>query len=233
MLDVICSCKMFRNSKDKDNVLATLKNPTNSELVVQLQSYLDPQYRKKKDKPDMDDTKVSDKELVSDDPTNVTTDSTATTGNSALGFSEAGETISKIDEVPDEVPLPDTNSDPGDNTNADVQDDDGNVNSSISASTSLNSSVPVVSGDSLKGLLNTSEDTEGVSRIRITDDEVWIYYEDKKNLNNIMGSVIELLASANYCCLEFNRLARTDNAIVFQLYPTGSSSSTQVGESNG
>lgn len=232
MLDVICSCKMFRNSRNKDNVLATLKNPTNSELVVQLQSYLDPQYRRKTEKPNTDDTKVVDKEFVSDDPTNAITDSSATTRKSALDFSEVGETIPKTGEVTDEVPLSDPNSDEGDNTNADVQDDDGNVNSSIAASTSLNSSIPVVSGDSLKGLLNTSEDTEGVNRIRITDDEVWIYYEDKKNLNNIMGPVIELLSSANYCCLEFNRLARTDNAIVFQLYPAGSSSSTQVGESN-
>ena len=46
-----------------------------------------------------------------------------------------------------------------------------------------------------------------------------------------MGPAIELLNSANYTCLEFNRLARTDNAIVFQIYPTFQST-TQVGDSD-
>ena len=37
------------------------------------------------------------------------------------------------------------------------------------------------------------------------------------NLNNVMGSVIELVSALGYANLEFNRLARSDNAIVFQI----------------
>ena len=80
-------------------------------------------------------------------------------------------------------------------------------------------------------MLNASEETAGVNRILVKGEELWIYYEDKKNLNNIMGPAIECLNSANYSYLEFNRLARTDNAIVFQIYPM-LQSTTQVGDNN-
>ena len=54
----------------------------------------------------------------------------------------------------------------------------------------------------------------GVVRISDDNDELWIHYNDKTNLNNIMEDVIEFM-SENYEGYEFNRLARTENAIVF------------------
>ena len=74
-----------------------------------------------------------------------------------------------------------------------------------------------ISVDTLKGSINLREDTQGVNRILKKNDEIWIYYEDKVNLNNVMGSVIELVSALGYANLEFNRLARSDNAIVFQI----------------
>ena len=41
-----------------------------------------------------------------------------------------------------------------------------------------------------------------------------VYYEDSINLNKVMASAIETLNNLDYG-LEFNRLARSDNAIVF------------------
>lgn len=61
------------------------------------------------------------------------------------------------------------------------------------------------------------QDTCGVDRVQFKDDEVWVYYNDKINLNNVMSVVIEVLNAANYTYLEFNRLARSDNAMVFQI----------------
>lgn len=68
----------------------------------------------------------------------------------------------------------------------------------------------------IKGILNALEDTKGVQRVGIkNENELWIYYNDSINLNNVMGPVIEELNKPGYTYLEFNRLARSDNAIVF------------------
>ena len=68
--------------------------------------------------------------------------------------------------------------------------------------------------DSVKTVLNDNEDTAGVSRTAVKDDELWVYYEDSINLNKVMAGAIETLNTLNFS-LEFNRLARSDNAIVF------------------
>lgn len=68
----------------------------------------------------------------------------------------------------------------------------------------------------IKGYLNSQKDTQGVSRIREKENnELWLYYNDNINLNDVMGSVIEALNKPGYTYLEFNRLARSDNAMVF------------------
>lgn len=67
----------------------------------------------------------------------------------------------------------------------------------------------------LKGTLNSRAETAGVNRIGEKENELWIYYNDDVNLNDIMVDVIEYLTTGDYQQLEFNRLARSDNAIVF------------------
>lgn len=69
----------------------------------------------------------------------------------------------------------------------------------------------------LKGTLNARTSTAGVGRVSTKNDEVWIYYNDDINLNNVMTDVINTLTASNYHYLIFNRLARTDNAIVFTI----------------
>lgn len=226
MIDRIYSCKMYKNSKNKDQIVATLQDPTNAELVVQLQSYLDPQYRKKK-KPDKQDdidpdieSKVDDNDVEGMDPVDNGPKPTRPAYPSAASFSENPSDDSSTDSQSQLTVDPENEDEPAEHGN---QNDD--VTSSISASTALET----LQTDSIKGLLNSSEDTSGVNRILVKGEELWIYYEDKKNLNNIMGPAIELLSSANYACLEFNRLARTDNAIVFQIYPM-LQATTQVGD---
>jgi glucan-binding YG repeat protein len=69
----------------------------------------------------------------------------------------------------------------------------------------------------LKSTLNSRADTAGVSRVSMKENELWIYYGDSTNLNNVMTDVIECLASEEYKQFEFNRLARSDNAVVFEM----------------
>lgn len=228
MIDIIYSCKMYKNSKNKDQIVATLQDPTNAELVVQLQSYLDPQYRKKKPTKDNDNIsdaqpKVDDNDIDDPDSVHQGTKSTPDLSHSAASFSE--NHVDDLSMDPGYESGVDEPKDLDDDVAQEPNNDD--VTSSISASTAVETLQP----DSIKGLLNASNDTSGVNRILIKGEELWIYYEDKKNLNNIMGPAIELLNSANYTCLEFNRLARTDNAIVFQIYPTFQSTA-QVGDSD-
>lgn len=68
----------------------------------------------------------------------------------------------------------------------------------------------------IKGYLNADMETSGVSRVASKDDkEVWVYYNDNVNLNDVMVPVIEALNRPAYTYLEFNRLARSENAVVF------------------
>lgn len=66
-----------------------------------------------------------------------------------------------------------------------------------------------------KDTLNSRQDTAGVIRIAQKEKEMWIYYNDDVNLNDIMVDVIECIANIDCNMFEFNRLARSDNAIVF------------------
>ena len=75
-----------------------------------------------------------------------------------------------------------------------------------------------IDAETIKGTLNSREDTAGVSRIVVKDDELWIHYQDSVNLNSIMEPVIYILNASGYTHLEFNRLARSSNAIVFEIF---------------
>ena len=66
-------------------------------------------------------------------------------------------------------------------------------------------------------MLNLDGDTQGVALVKYNESELWVYYQDDINLNNIMYNVIEKINSSGYSYLTFNRLARSDNAIVFDV----------------
>ena len=53
--------------------------------------------------------------------------------------------------------------------------------------------------------------------MQVKDSELWIYYKDDVNLNDKMIEVIEVLNSTGYTYLAFSRLARSNNAIVFDI----------------
>ena len=71
--------------------------------------------------------------------------------------------------------------------------------------------------ETIKGTLNAREDTNGVIRLEVKDHELWIYFNDDVNLNDKMVEVISVLNSTGYTYLKFNRLARSNNAIVFDV----------------
>lgn len=127
----------------------------------------------------------------------------------------------------------DTDTDASDveDTPAEATEDIADGTDDADSASKSGSAIPVTAGASvqdpskdistipsqIKSLLNMSADTSGVTRVSIRDNELWIYYNDKTNLNNVMSLAIDALMAASYYYLEFNRLARTDNAMVFQI----------------
>lgn len=226
----IFACKLYKASPRKEKIRCAIENPVNMELVTQLSEYLDDEYRT----PDLSDTTDS----MSIHEGQVSPGSPSSSGSSGDfggmaniplgGDSPSSEGSSSSDDIdleddeiqPDDVDsLEDVTDDLVEEEIVDdaIGDEDGAIESSESIDVKVTSGLSSEVVEQLKGTLNTRQDTRGVNRVLIKDTELWIYYEDSINLNNVMGPAIELLNASSYTYLEFNRLARSANAIVFQI----------------
>lgn len=222
-MKAIYASKMYRNNKNKDKIKAALDNPINKELVMQLREYLDEPELLEQDTAGKVDSNSSD---ISTDDTNLDTEPTASRPVSAppahnrVGKSELDDMFD-TGEMSEELDLGDDELAPAEGDQADaadtVEECTAVTGTSIKSASCINciNLVDVIS--EIKGMLNLRQDTAGVNRILNKDNELWVYYNDSVNLNNVMGTVIELLNASGYTYLDFNRLARTDNAIVFQI----------------
>lgn len=111
------------------------------------------------------------------------------------------------------------------NTSSDASDDSitDNVDSATQVTASCGVSLPRIDVtddmnnqvESIKGTLNSQQLTCGVTRVAVKNDEVWCYYNYSVDLNEVMVEAIDLVSKAGYSYLEFNRLDRSYNAIVF------------------
>lgn len=228
----IYACKLYKSSTRKDKIQAALSDVVNVELVKQLEEYLDEEYMPVTDV-GTENLETSDVERVTDSDEAGETPTPSTHGSGHVG-SPSGDSLSE--KYGDELDAEGSDKFEATQPHVDVSDDDSEDDSdaitkdanastktgkeSIFAETVVTSS-PVHSLDlsclvgELKGTLNVRASTSGVVRVLVKNDEVWIYYNDETNLNNVMTPVIEFLNAANYGYLTFNRLARTDNAMVF------------------
>ena len=223
-VNAIYASKLFKASKRKDKIRAAAQNPLNSELILQLDEYVDDKYKQPKKKTNPAESKES-KEDESEEKIRPSKSSGGGFGGG--GFSgpsdfSGGSDHHLSDMLKDEeggdfgsdAPAPDFESKekPDD---SDVAESTQVKKQKILSSTELSSEV-----DAIIGLLNSREDTTGVCRGLIKDKELWIHYKDAINLNNVMEPIIALLNASNYDMLDFNRLARTENAIVFSISET-------------
>lgn len=230
MIDAIYASKLYRGSKRKSAIVAAANDPINTELVTQLADALSPVYKKeeylvnqKEEEAKAKAAEAREAEETSDEDTGVE-DSEPKSKPSPKGghsSSKLADSFKKATKSEDEASKPDK---PAEGGSSDESPKDSDVENSTSVSGS-----PVVAAtrslvtdmkqqvDQIKGLLNLEDTTTGVNRILIKDSELWIYYNDSINLNNVMANAIESLNAAGYTYLEFNRLARSDNAMVFQI----------------
>lgn len=240
-MKAIFACKLYKASKRKDKIQAALQNPANAELVKQLDEYLGEEYRPvTKIDGNVVET-VPDKDTGSDSSSKGTT-STGHVPSGQGGLGGLSSALSGLDDEPSisekygdeldaegEAAFDATQGDDTSSTEDDTDDDNATIASTKTQGTPIIADTVVtkplaenhvsLSGlaGELKGTLNARSATAGVSRVSTKNNEIWIHYNDDINLNNVMTAAIDALNSANYHYLIFNRLARTDNAIVFTI----------------
>lgn len=215
MMNTLYSSKLFKGSSRQAQIIAAASDPINSELMTQLADYLDDEY------------------VPLADPTSQPTDTVDDADSEESSKADSAELDEDIDMSDFEVDL-------GDDFNLDdhrvdypstpergpaeerpseggsSEEEPSEEPNKVEEATEIEgNSILGTSGYSqLKEILNEKEATSGVERVHASSEEVWIYYNDSVNLNNKMIDVIE---AASECCnsLSFNRLARSENAIVF------------------
>ena len=240
MMKAIYASKFYKSSKRQDSIRSAIADPLNKELVQQLREYIDDEWIKVTDQ---EPTEVEDvpKSSASSEESDNTTDVEVNVNTSPSprgSVPKADHHLSDMLKEDEPDIADDSEQHPVDvSKDSDYVQESGSESESVEESTEVNgtkitSSVDLSAQmDSIAGILNASEDTTGVRRCVLKhDDELWIYYNDSINLNNVMEPVISLLNASNYAYLDFNRLARTDNAIVFSITETPNSVETIISE---
>ena len=230
MIEPIFSSKLFAVSSRKAEIRAAASNPINQNLMQQLSTALDKSYQKAEYLLDEEDQERLRQEQTESVETEVdeTEESGVTEETGAEPKEEHSAPPAKPSNLHSKFKAAEKNMSETESSAKpeDAPSDDASVDTKTEAATDIKNGVEDSDiedsgvqdaksiSDLVKTSLNDNEDTAGVSRTAIKDDELWVYYEDSINLNKVMASVIETLNNLDYG-LEFNRLARSDNAIVF------------------
>lgn len=235
MLKSIYSSKLYIASSRKTKIHAALLSKGNYGLVQQLASDLDEEYKTpdnlgmpQKEEPK---SETKDDELMVNESINPETDLMTVDDlgkNISHGSKSSGQPAKFTENMGEDKPEPESHSDadtselmpesPANEKPAKGEEQPAEASTKITSTTIIKPE-QLVNIDVLKGTLNAREDLAGVARVAVKEkeQEIWIYYNDNVNLNNIMVDVIEFVKNAGFDVLEFNRLARSDNAIVFSI----------------
>ena len=221
-MKAIYASKLYKASKRKSKIAAALADPINIELVKQLNTYLDPEYQTPENlDPDGTD-KIDD---ADSDGANIV----PSEGGASL--SGGGSTLPE-DNGPDLSDM----AQEVDSERAEMLDtsdsDESNVEESIRISGDVITTTHnilddridsiVRDSDAIKGLLNSRADSTGVVKIGIEDGELWVYFGEDVNLNEVMEPAISALNAGGYSSLNFKKLLRSDNAMTFEISETAS-----------
>ena len=69
----------------------------------------------------------------------------------------------------------------------------------------------------VQGTLNMNALTSGVDKATVEDGELFLYYSPKISIDSVMADAIRLISASSYAYLEFNRVIRNENALVFKI----------------
>lgn len=210
-LKIIYSSKLYKASSRKDKIRANINNPINVELVQQIADYVDT------NEPKQVDINVNEppKKVVKHDdhPTpNRGADKINHSSEPDAGTSDDIEPMPGLiidDEVVPDDPQPaEFEAEPAEEIDESEKLTDDTIQGIENISLSIET-------NQIKDELNDSPLTEGVIRVANKAREIWIYFNDNTNLNDVMVNVIDSIFNRYGAQLEFNRLARSENAMVF------------------
>lgn len=211
----IFSSKIFLTSSRsrQEKIRAAFSDPANLELVQQLDEYLGDEYIALMKPPKQTEKSVPEKYDTTPEAEDIKQQGTENQSGSPIKPSLREEYTDLEDEFePQETEVPTSES-----TEQTQSENTEKVENSVKVKAASNILLKPEYEDAvneIKGLLNANSTTAGVARVQKKDDEVWIYYKDSVNLNNVMDAVIDALTQG-YLWMIFNRLARSENAMVF------------------
>lgn len=219
-MDIFAS-KLFKSSSRQDKIRAAANDPINVELVKQISNYIDPEYQDELKQAKMEED-MKDPESVKDEESENSDfdagfESSPSSSGSSFPSTPSGAN-GKFDMPDDFGSESDMDFDESSESDAPEPPED-----EVSEATDINpdieeNPVKIISDNisTIKDILSSKDD---IARIQVKENskELWIYYNDKINLNSIMENVISELSDSEYNNLSFNRLARTENAIVFSI----------------
>ena len=232
-LQRIYSSKLYVTSTRKDRIHAAIDKAINTEFVLQLEDYLDDEAKEElryaKNEIERDDSNTDSTAGGAD--TFEGSDTPSETSRGGSSFTPSSFSGSPIDDFGDDemgdfdisdesgdidIPSPAESEAPAPEEVVESVTQEGKP---ITATSLIWTTIEDISNecDVIKGTLNARDDTKGVIRLEVKDSELWIYYSDDSNLNDRMIEVISVLNSTGYTYLKFNRLARSNNAIVFDV----------------
>lgn len=230
-MKAIYASKLYKASSRKSKIQASIEDPINLELVTQIKSYLDEEYQdivdrlQAKQKAQLVENMIEENSDNKPNSQPGSMDGRSSGPSRGFGGSPQGGHPSlseKFDMLLSEDGDDDLDDSDvlqfDDSTESDLEDveESTTIEGIDEITTSDKSNTSDLSSD-VKSLLSSDESTSGINRVIAKKNELWIHYNDDINLNNVMAPVIEKLSSSHLDCLNFNRLARSENAIVFQL----------------
>lgn len=210
--DRITQSFVYRSSTRQSSILAAVSDPINTELVTQLVRYLDDEYTqpvKYTSEVEPEPTDTFEPDVSDTDSMNMMSDGPGPDNMSLASM--FGDDMQESELAPEPEIEPDAEPDVEFGTEVQSEPE-------ITPEPEVQSSVSIESLDRIAANivteLNQTISTSGARASSTKEDELWIYYNDAVNLDNLMEPVI---ASVQMHNLEFNRLARSRNAIVFTL----------------
>lgn len=199
--NVVLSSSLFAVSTKKAKIMAALTNPLNAELIQQSVSDLPEDTVAKLNESDNQEPNKDGASPASEGTKSITSDP------KPIKFKVADHAVEK-----DTAAL--ENDDSSKDSDNSIETNPVDVTSSVSVD------CVVLDAEVIKSTLNGRDDTCGVVSIALKDSgasELWIYYDDETNLNDTIYAVVSVFNSCGYNMLKFNRLARSNNAIVFDI----------------
>ena len=223
-MKAIKSCRQYKYSNRKSIIQSTLLDPINKELVLQLSNYLD--LDDQKDNEDAETKAVDNTEIIqevddkNEENSTLEDNNIQPIDNKELNADDNDINISEDTDIAEQdkrLDLEDNDEDKQDTVTQSKNEGEEDKKESVTATTYVKEDNRFLT-DAILGVLNAEELTSGALRYQVIDNtELWIYYKDDKNLSKLMINIINRLKSCGYNMLEFNRIARSNNAIVFEI----------------